>query len=342
MSEANGTREHPRGSLLGYLVDEIDGVVIFVAAAVVAVATLVGKLESLQTVALVAMVVAIGVRVFRVRGQVESVTRSVTALGQLVTEQVNESLDQANEMGNVLQGRIADLKATGATEASLFQVQSDIHQLSRGITGHLHMAEMCDRTGFYRHMLDALRAANKTVDLTQLDEFPPSHYGTREMSEYFKQQSDLVISRPDILFRRIVAVPTLEKLVWLLDVLETVKDCPNFSVGLLTNFRVSNLPPPLSLQIFDRRELCLVDPSVGYMRPEDQRHMLWVKGSAIPEVFAIYYDSLWTEAERVKESTQIFREPLNGILAAALEKSPEKAAKGRDLSERISRLTSLQ
>ncbi|WP_040698724.1 hypothetical protein [Nocardia vinacea] len=300
-------------SALRFLVDEVDGVVIFVAAAVVAVATLLEHLKEVQAPALVAISIAVGVRVFRVKYQMNDISSSVS-------NQSNLTRNQLHDESAATQTRL------GTLEAAL-------------LSGRLHEAEMCDRSGFYRHMLAALREAHKSVDLTQLDSQPPKHYGTPEMVEYFDAQTQLVRSNSSIKFRRIIAIPTLEKLEWVVSILDQVKDCANFQINMIDLSKTGTLPPPLSLQIFDRREMCLVDPTLGFMLPEDQRHMLWVKGSSVAEVFAIYYDSLWQLGTRVKEGSIIYWDDLETLARELSARFPDKRSYAKSILSEINRLS---
>ncbi|MFE7129995.1 hypothetical protein ACFVIM_03975 [Streptomyces sp. NPDC057638] len=226
--------------------------------------------------------------------------------------------------------------ATGSAE----KVREELSLLRRGLdVARFHEGEVCDRTGFYRHMLSALRDVGRSVDLTQLDSYPPRHYGTPEMVEYFELQKRRVQDSPQIKFRRIVAVPTPEKLEWLLDVIEGAQGCPNFQINVIDMSRAGFLPPPLSLQIFDRKELCLVDPTLGYMLPEDQRQMLWLRGSAAGEVFSVYYESLWTLGQRLKEGEIVYWDLLAGLHAELAARFPEKKDLLRRVGVRIEELS---
>jgi hypothetical protein len=285
--------------LIRFLVEELDAAVMLIGAGALAVVRLFGQFESLKEPAIVALFVALGFRVFRMKYQLYEVHRDLTTRADAVRDDV----DSLQSM-----------------------LESD----------RLHEGEMCDRTSFYRHMLDALRDASNSVDLTQLDSYPPSHYGTPEMVEYFDLQTRMVRERPSIKFRRIVAIPTLEKLEWLLGILDQVKDCPNFQINVIDISKSGgSLPPPLSLQIFDRREMCLVDPTLGFMLPEDQRHMLWVRGQSVSEVFAIYYDSLWGLGQRIKEGSIIYWDVLDAILKDLTARYPEKKPLSKSISAKV-------
>jgi hypothetical protein len=270
-----------------FLVDEIDGIVMLASASIIVLGKFFGQVQGLEESAVAALAVAAAFRILRLKYQLVDVLRTLMKRADGTDEHVE----------------------------SLYELlQSD----------RLHEVETCDRPQFYRHMLAALRHSSRCVDLTQLDEQPPRHYGTREMVEYFELQTQMVRECPHIVFRRIVSIPTFEKLQWLLDILEQISDCANFQINLIDISRSAGLPPPLSLQIFDREQLCLVDPTVGYMLPSEQRDMLWIRGKAACEVFSVYYDNAWALSRRIKEGSIIYWNVLEEVANELSMKFPEK------------------
>lgn len=304
------------GELSGWqriVVDEFPGILIAACAVVAGVSRIVPGLASITIPAIVTMAVGVAFRVFRFPYLLASTESALTGLlnrgERLVTDGVGGIENEIRDLRDMLES-----------------------------SGH-HEASRCDRSTFYVHMLGALEAATKTVDLTQLDTHAPKHYGTPQMTAYFARQLEVVAERPTVKFRRIVAVPTLEKLSWLLDVLESVASYPNFQINYLNIAQATQLPAPLSLQIFDRRELCLVDPTLGYMLPEDQNNMLWVSGVDVAEVFSIYYDSIWRLATRVKEGSIIYWPFVRELLAELRTQHPAETDLADSLESRVAELS---
>lgn len=281
-----------------FIVEEFHGLLIAVGAFVFGLTRLVPWLEDLTVPAVAAMLVGVAFRIFRVRYELAAVEEN---LGHGISE--------------------VDDRLVALHDAVLSK--------------NLHQAERCDRPQFYKHMLRALEGATRTVDLTQLDERAPKHYGTPEMEAYFQRQAQVVKERPSVIFRRIVAVPTLDKLDWLLDVLERASGYSNFQLNVIDIAEAVKLPLPLSLQIFDRRELCLVDPTLGYMRPEEQRNMLWVDGREVAEVFAVYYQSLWQLSDRVKEGSVIYWPVLRTLLTELRIQDPNESELADSIEARL-------
>jgi hypothetical protein len=308
----------PKGRLsvvIERLVEEFDLVAIVVGAISFAGASTYSALKLLSVPSVATVVIAGAFRIFRVRYQVERLEKSMA-----------DRIDAANR----------------TTSDVGLQIGARLQELRSGIEGEgHHEGEVCDRSRFYIHMLNALRNATKSVDLTQLDDYAPSHYGTPEMVEYFDLQKKSVRSRPNLKFRRLVAIPTLEKLEWVLEVLESVQDCANFQISWIDISTQAKAPPPLSLQIFDRREICLVDPTLGTMRPEEQRHMLWLSGRAAAEVMAVYYDGMWNLGTRIKEGMIVYWAELDSLLTRLSAQQPQQTDLTQKLRIKMSEMSGL-
>jgi hypothetical protein len=293
-------------------VEEYDGILIVIGGIGTGVATTVPDAHSLTIPGVASLIVGGVLRIFRLRYELGDVQKSVV-------------------------DRVELMESTIATRVTAVALQVSALRETR-LLASLHEAERCDRRRFYTHMLSALHAAQKTVDVTQLDSHGPPQYATPEMQEYYKRHPETVKDRPHVQFRRIIAVPTLNKLDWLVDVLERTVGTVNFQIRLIDMTRAGDLPAPLSLQIFDRRELCLIDPVIGYILPEEQQNMLWIKGEAVANVFSSYYDTLWDLATRVREGALLYTRVLDDLLTVLAERQPEEAELADSLRKRIDSL----
>lgn len=216
------------------------------------------------------------------------------------------------------------------------ELEKNREQISNSMSSSLlHQAERCDRPQFYRRMLSALSEAKFTVDLTQFDSHPPKHFATEEMQAYFVAQELKVKNDLNVEFRRIVAIPTLEKLEWVLDFLDNIGECPNFQVSSIDLAVNSDLPPPLSLQIFDKKQICLVDPTRGHMSHNEHNNMLWCNGEAVARVFNIYYSELYSKATILKMGPFIYWEEILTIAERLKKQHTTKEALANSLIARI-------
>lgn len=178
---------------------------------------------------------------------------------------------------------------------------------------HPDEAELVDQRMFYVRLIAALESAQRTVDLTQLDAVPPAQYGIPEKERYFNLSTEMVNTRPQIRFRRIVAIPNTEKLEWVLGVLEEVKALPNYNMHYVDISSERFFMPPLSLQIVDSRELCVVDPTRGFLTVAGQDRSLWIKSQSVAQVFSEYYEKFWSLTVPIKEGGVIYYDVLKRI-----------------------------
>lgn len=176
-----------------------------------------------------------------------------------------------------------------------------------------HEAAICDQRNFYVHLTDALSRVQFTVDLTQLDAAPPSAYGLPEKIDYFNLSTRTVIEKPHVRFRRIVAIPNFEKLAWVRQVLEQVKNNANFNLHYVDIATEKFFMPPLSIQIIDRKELCMVDPTRGFLPIAGGDKSLWIRSDSICEIFSEYYEKFWIATVPVKEGGIIYWDVLDKI-----------------------------
>lgn len=297
-----------------FLVEEFDGILIVVGGVAATLAGVFPPLSAALIPAAVTAVVGMGFRLFRVRYQLTEVQASLSERIKLTTTSVVSEVES-------VRGSVDSLSATILSEK-------------------LHEAEKCNRARFYEHMLEAIEHAESAVDLTQLDWRAPKNIGTPQMVRYFDRQIEIVKERPNLTFRRIIAVPSLDKLSWLLDTLELTHPFANFHIRLIDLSSSSSLPSPLSLQIFDDKEMCLVDPRLSYMDPsQKQDSMLWVRGRDVVSVFAIYYDQMWDRSTSLKDAGIVYYDVLASLLKELRAQNPNEVELADEVRERLLRMS---
>lgn len=292
-----------------FVLDELPGIGVVLGAIAATASRIVPSLGAVTIPAIVSIVVGVAFRVLRMRYELAAVSKHVDASLGRTQSRIGSDVDRLGDQ---------------------------VGELRQAVVGpDVHRAEKCTRSGFYKHMLSALESAEQTVDLTQLDAHPPAHYGTPAMVAYFNRQRQIIAERPHVQYRRIVAVPTLAKLDWLIGVLEVTADRPNFQISVIDLTGRERLPAPLSLQIFDCRELCLVDPTMGSMLAGDQANMLWVSGRDAAEVFSNYYNDLWRKALPLKEGQLIQFDRLETMLTDLREGEPREREYNSTIAQRL-------
>jgi hypothetical protein len=174
-----------------------------------------------------------------------------------------------------------------------------------------HSADILSHDQFYKKLEVLVKQAKKTVKVTSITTIhEPSqsphngHKGAVNNStraHYFDTLQDKIRSDSSsghsIVFQRLVAISTLEKLHWVRHVLNEMKDCTNFTMRYLDfdNLRVNKaVPSVLALQIIDGTDALIDDLSIGDIKAESRN--IWVSGSIMVQALTTYYDHLWESA----------------------------------------------
>ncbi len=191
-------------------------------------------------------------------------------------------------------------------------VDDAVAQLRVDITGaKTHICERIDANQFYDRLMEAVKNANRSVDLTNLDDAPLQLYQIPDMKRYFELVRSLVREKRQIHFRRIVSIPSREKFDWVVRMINEVETDPNISFQLV-DAAPPNFVPALSLQIVDWRKVLIVDPSTALIRT-NSRNNLYIEGAEAAMCFEPYYEQLWKSGRWLKDGTRINRALLNEI-----------------------------
>jgi hypothetical protein len=144
-------------------------------------------------------------------------------------------------------------------------------------------------------MLLALLAAETTVDVTRLETRHPRD-AREETKEYYDRSIYVIKKRRNIAVRRIVKIVNADVLEWVVELLEQLRECRNFSIASLSETSGTTL----SLQIFDHKQLFFLH---GEVRPGNTNVVIRMNNLA--EQFSFYYNQLWQDAIKLKEDNRI-------------------------------------
>lgn len=292
-----GSRKQP--SLWTRALEEWDMLVLLVLALGGAIATQFNVI-SINTLITLSLILLCALAINQMRGGVR--------VEKVATELHDENLQAMQEAVSLVD------KGLGQFTVPQQQLMKAVDHVEGLLTKqHPDEAELVDQRMFYVRLIAALESAQRTVDLTQLDAVPPAQYGIPEKERYFNLSTEMVNTRPQIRFRRIVAIPNTEKLEWVLGVLEEVKALPNYNMHYVDISSERFFMPPLSLQIVDSRELCVVDPTRGFLTVAGQDRSLWIKSQSVAQVFSEYYEKFWSLTVPIKEGGVIYYDVLKRI-----------------------------
>lgn len=156
---------------------------------------------------------------------------------------------------------------------------------------------------FYKRLLSAVRSANSSIDLMAMQPTPPTAFGVPELKEYLNELAGK-IEREVLVTRRIVSIPTLEKLEWVIELINTHKGCKKFALKYVdvSLLGTVSIPYPLNVQIVDKREIFIINPAKGYFPIDKTSEGIWLEDNGqmkIAEMFSDYYDAYWSMGEEI-------------------------------------------
>lgn len=149
---------------------------------------------------------------------------------------------------------------------------------------------------FYTLLPELRNKAKLRVQLTQLDPEPPSVYGDSVRKKYFDETAEFARENPGVKVQRIMSIPTISKLEWTKELIKSSENLNNLHLAYIRIDDIENstpIPPILSIQIIDEKEMLLLDLRYSYM-PMAFKPCLYLRDSeAVKQIFSQYYDSLW-------------------------------------------------
>jgi hypothetical protein len=185
-------------------------------------------------------------------------------------------------------------------------IKTEINSLRDDPRSNSPDVEIIDEQKFYRYMMSAITTAERTVDVTRLDPINP-----RDASEDIKQYYEMALAvtrNRRVKFRRIVRIVNADVLEWVIELLEELKDCRNFSIASLAEDDTSTL----SLQIFDHKELLFLQ-----LDSAEARHgsiSMRITIDKLAEQFSIYYNKVWNaDSVRIKDANIVYWNNLIGF-----------------------------
>lgn len=194
---------------------------------------------------------------------------------------------------------------------SLYQISENrkISQSIRAIGSETEAkARRVDQREFYVFLKKAVLTAENSVDLTHIQPSPPEKAGIKEKDEYFEAIKK-VIKKRQIRVRRIVSIPTMDKLNWIKSLLKEFENYPNFDIHCVDVGSLKFPVPLLSVQIVDSDQVFLIDLAKGYHFDSSwsrEKNDLWIVSKEIAKSYREYYEEYWQSTEKIKEGDRTY------------------------------------
>jgi hypothetical protein len=217
-------------------------------------------------------------------------------------------------------------------------VRKDIGDLRSDLSNVAHVVDVTNERGYFINMMAAIKLAKERADLTHLDRTKPSASDLQELKDYF-EAANAVVQKRVIRVRRIVRIETPDILEWVIELLEQLGNCPNYSMACLRE----PADGAISLQIFDAKEMLLVQLDKGDIGSGPQNQMLRIKGEKLAAAFSTYYQKRWEAATLIKDRNSIYWERLTEIAGRLSTRASEEGDESavRNISVSLARLREL-
>lgn len=220
----------------------------------------------------------------------------VIIAGQIISVWLNVSNEQKGiEVDNILTSSIIIVFAIFCI-SMYFDMQKfkrtlykEIHSIKTG--SNIVTTKMGKGSDdFYSLALEYLNVSNSTIWLTSLNEKDPNVKGSIMRTKYFKEVIPFAKkNKSNVEVRRIVKIPTLEKLEWVKKQIESAKNLENVSFAY-----IDKDTKILNVQIFDEKKMLLWDPGQDRV---SQKHNKFIcsENADVVEMFSEYYENIWKE-----------------------------------------------
>ncbi len=219
------------------------------------------------------------------------VTLIMIIVGQII-QVVLESLSETIDWGNILSSSIILVFAIFCI-STYFELHSFKDKMYKEINEVKRSSNITNTKAgkgsddFYELGLEYLGVSQSSVWLTSLNINKPSRKGSITRNKYFDSVFPFAKRNQTVEIKRIVKIPTLDKLDWVIEQLKSTENLDNVSIAY-----VENDIDILNLQIFDEKYLLLWNPGKSRVSPKYNK-FIFSENIDIVEMFSEYYENLW-------------------------------------------------
>lgn len=142
---------------------------------------------------------------------------------------------------------------------------------------------------FYKLALEYMDTSSSSIWLTSLNDRALTSTGSPIRQKYFQSVFQFAKKNKNVEVRRIVRIPTLEKLKWVEKQIKDAERLKNVSIAYIeTDTRI------LNLQIFDEKRMLLWDPGRTNVSIQHDK-FIFTENVVIVEMFSEYYENIWQD-----------------------------------------------
>ncbi len=145
---------------------------------------------------------------------------------------------------------------------------------------------------FYGYSLGYMNSSNSSLWLTSVNDSNPNIMGSKQRNKYFATVIPYAKENKNVEVKRIIKIPTLDKLEWVKEQLNEAENLDNVSFAY-----IEDDVKLLNLQIYDEKRMMLWDPSQNKVSAQHNK-FINCENSDIVEMFSQYYENIWKELKK--------------------------------------------
>ena len=178
------------------------------------------------------------------------------------------------------------------------------------------LAEVRDRLGitsirllhdheFYPHFRYHTETAQRSVYVCYFGIEPPGEPDREAKNKYYREHFEIIRSRHQVVFRRIVRA-TRQNKDWIRELVSELQGCGNAELAIYREQGQREMPLPLSVQVIDGEKAWFVAVST-HARERDPRD-IFIENRDLAGMMEKYYNRLWELSDVIYKSGRLTRE----------------------------------
>lgn len=170
---------------------------------------------------------------------------------------------------------------------------------------------MLSQKEWYESLIPFVKSAKESIDITHHEPRTPMISGIEAKKELFNALSKK-IKESEVLVRWIIAINSIDKLDWTIELLEEHKNCNNFSLRY-SQVDLNYCSPPQSVQIIDDKVGFVIDMSKGHHSASELDTDLFTEDPSVIGQLKRFYDCYWNRCHVLKEGSKIYHDEIEKL-----------------------------
>lgn len=165
------------------------------------------------------------------------------------------------------------------------------------------LSDIISQREWYEKLISSVRSATDSIDITHHEPHVPTISGIAAKRDLFNLLLEK-IKKSEVSVRWIIAINNKDKMDWVNQLIEELKDCDNLSMRY-SSVDLDYEAPPQSVQIIDDRIGFVIDMGRGYHTVIEPVEDLITQDPKVVQQLKKYYNRYWEKCRVLKEGSRI-------------------------------------